>query len=310
MQFRGQLPELHFSTINIEWGSIVDLFSGLESLGIQGLDSLDIYSDDTAKNEPETEEVQKTVKVKTPEELEAEYIFDKTYTCPVCDKSFKSKTMKSNKAKLISTDMDLRPVHQNVDIVKYDVVACPHCGYAVLARYFAPLTSMQIKKIKESISQNYKKQEEKKKLYSYDDAIKRSKLALLSSVVKGSKDSEKAYVCLKTAWLFRGKAEHLPETEEEEIKRCQREEDAFLHKAYDGLVSARQKELFPICGMDELTFDYLLAALAHRLGHLEVSAKLIGEILTKPTANRRIKEKTGILKEALKKDILEKKQTQ
>ncbi len=307
MQFWEHLPELHFST-TMEWGNIVDLFSGLESLGIQGLDNLDIYGDDTTKNEQE--KTKKTEIVKTPEELEAEYIFDKTYTCPVCDKSFKSKTMKSNKAKLISTDMDLRPVHQNVDIVKYDVVACPCCGYAVLNRYFAPLTSMQIKKIKESISKTYKKREEKCKIYSYEEAIERGKLALLSAVIKGSKDSEKAYVCLKTAWLYRGKAEHLPETEEEERKRCQKEEEAFLHKAYDGLVSARQKELFPICGMDELTYDYLLAALAHRLGHLEVSAKLIGEILMKPMANNRIKEKTRVLKEVLKKDIMEKKNLQ
>ena len=280
-------------------------------MGIEGLGDLDIYDDDFAKNEEGAEDSQKTVKVRDPEEVEAEYVFDKTYTCPVCDRSFKSKTLKSNKAKLISTDMDLRPVHQNIDIVKYDVVACPCCGYAVLNRYFAPLTSMQVKKIKEAISKNYKIKEEKKnKIYSYDEAIERSKLALLSSVIKTGKDSEKAYVCLKTAWLFRGKAEHLPETEIEEIKRCQREEEAFLSKAYDGMVAARRKELFPICGMDELTFDYLLAALAHRLGHLEVSAKLVGEIMAKPTANRRIKEKTGILKEVLKKDIQAKKQNE
>lgn len=280
-------------------------------MGIEGLGDLDIYGDDSVKNEDGTDDSQKAVKVKTPEELEAEYIFDKTYTCPVCDKSFKSKTLKANKAKLINTDMDLRPVHQNIDIVKYDVVACPCCGYAVLNRYFAPLTSMQVKKIKEAISKNYKIKEEKKnKIYSYDEAIERSKLALLSSVIKVGKDSEKAYVCLKTAWLLRGKAEHLPETEEAEIEKCQKEEEAFLTKAYDGMVAARRKELFPICGMDELTFDYLLAALAHRLGHLEVSAKLVGEIMAKPTANRRIKEKTGILKEVLKKDILAKKQNE
>lgn len=289
----------------------MDLFSGLESLGIEGLGDLDIYDDDSAKNEDGAEDSQKTVKVRDPEEVEAEYIFDKTYTCPVCDKSFKSKTLKSNKAKLISTDMDLRPVHQNIDTVKYDVVACPCCGYAVLNRYFAPLTSMQVKKIKEAISKNYKiKAEKKSKIYSYEEAIERSKLALLSSVIKTGKDSEKAYVCLKTAWLFRGKAEHLPESEVEEIKRCEKEEEAFLSKAYDGMVAARRKELFPICGMDELTFDYLLAALAHRLGHLDVSARLVGEIMAKPTANRRIKEKTGILKEVLKKDIQAKKQNE
>lgn len=274
-------------------------------MGIEGLENLDIYGDESVKHESET--IKTAAQVKSSEDIEAEYIFDKTFKCPVCDKSFKNKIMKSNKAKLISTDMDLRPVHQNVDIVKYDVIACPCCGYAVLSRYFAPLTSMQIKKIKESISKNYKKKEEEGLIYTYDEAIERGKLALLSSVIKGSKDSEKAYVCLKTAWLFRGKAEHLPEGEKTELERCQKEEDAFLHKAYDGLVAARQKELFPICGMDELTYDYLLAALAHRLGHLEVSAKLIGEILTKPTANNRIKEKTRILKEEVKKTIQEKK---
>lgn len=278
-------------------------------MGIEGLGDLDIYGDDSAKNEDGAEDGQKTVNVRDPEEVEAEYVFDKTYTCPVCDRSFKSKTLKSNKAKLISTDMDLRPVHQNIDTVKYDVVACPCCGYAVLNRYFAPLTSMQVKKIKEAISSHYKiKAENKNKIYSYDEAIERSKLALLSSVIKAGKDSEKAYVCLKIAWLFRGKAEHLPETETEEIKRCEKEEEAFLSKAYDGMVAARRKELFPICGMDELTFDYLLAALAQRLGHLDVSARLVSEIMVKPTANRRIKEKAGILKEVLKKEIQAKKQ--
>lgn len=278
-------------------------------MGIEGLEDLDIYDDDSSKNAAEAEPDKKAEKVKTPEELEEEYIFDKTYTCPVCDHSFKSKTIKSNKAKLISTDMDLRPVHQNVDVVKYDVIACPCCGYAVLNRYFTPLTTMQIKKIKETISKNYKiKDEKKSKIYSYDEAIERSKLALLSSVVKSAKGSEKAYVCLKTAWLLRGKAEHLPEAEKEGIERCEREEETFLVKAYEGLFAAREKELFPICGMDEMTFDYLLAALSYRLGHVEVSVRLVGDILAKPSANTRIKEKTRILKEVIKKDIQDKKQ--
>lgn len=282
----------------------MDLFSGLESLGIQGLDELDIYGDDSARNPNQPEKA--AVKVKKPEEIEAEYVFDKSYVCPVCEHSFKAKTMKSNRAKLISTDIDLRPIHQNVDIVKYDMIACPHCGYAVLSRFFSPLTSMQIKKIKENICKNYKKQvKEEKGIYSYDDAIERGKLALLSSVIKGSKDSEKAYVCLKTAWLFRGKAEHLPKEEQTEITRCNREETAFLAKAYDGLVHARQKELFPICGMDELTYDYLLAALAYRLGHQDVCVKLIGEILLKPNANHRIKERARELKEILRKEHME-----
>ena len=46
---------------------------------------------------------------------EQDYLFDKTYTCPVCEKSFKSKTVKSGKARMIGTDQDLRPTFEGVD---------------------------------------------------------------------------------------------------------------------------------------------------------------------------------------------------
>lgn len=286
----------------------MDFFSGLESLGIKGFENLDIYGEEAAPTvDPEAERLQR---LKNELAAEAEHLYDKSYTCPVCDKSFKSKTMKSNRAKLLSTDMDLRPVYQDIDSVKYDVVACPHCGYAVLSRYFAPLTKMQVSKIKEAITSQYQKSDKRNKVYSYDTAIERSKLALLSCVIKGAKDSEKAYVCLKTAWLYRGKAEHLPDDGEldQEREEFRAQEKAFLRKAYDGLYMARQKEHFPICGMDEVTFDYLLAALAYRFDDYETSAKLVGEILINKSASFRVKEKTRDLKDELKRKILENKQ--
>lgn len=283
----------------------MDIFSGLESLGIKGIENLELYSEEVTRVRKLEKEEEPEI-IKTPEELEEEHIFEKTFVCPVCDRKFSNKIMKSNKAKLLNTDMDLRPIHQNIDIVKYDVISCPHCGYSVLTRFFSPLTMMQVKKVKETIGKNYNRQEAiKRPLISYDEAIERYKLALLSCVVKGTKDSEKAYVCLKTAWLYRGKAEHLPEEEKALKEKCEKEELLFLQNAYDGLVSARKKEMFPICGMDELTLDYLLSALSYRLGKLETCARLLSDILLKPTANNRIKDKARILKEQLKKDIKE-----
>lgn len=278
----------------------MDLFSGLEDLGLGDLESLDIYEEEAPKHsEPASVEIEK----KLPEVSEEDYIFDKTYTCPVCDKIFKSKTVKANRTRLISTDMDLRPVCQDIDVIKYDVVACPRCGYAVLARNFGPLTSMQIRKVKENISRKYTPTEKSGSIYTYEEAIQRNKLALLSSVIKMGKDSEKAYVCLKTAWLYRGMAENLPKGKEEEKEKYKAEEEAFLRKAYDGLIVARRKEVFPICGMDTLTYDYLLAALAYHFGDYNDSVRLLGEILLKPGAGKRVKDKARELKELLKKAI-------
>lgn len=69
--------------------------------------------------------------------------------------------------------------------------------------------SSQAKNIKEKISANFHYQPEAGKIYTYDDALTRHKMALLNTVVKNGKSSERAYTCLKMAWLCRGKRELL-----------------------------------------------------------------------------------------------------
>ena len=105
--------------------------------------------------------------------------------------------IKTGKIKLISADTDLRPKYQNVDSLKYDAVVCPHCGYSALNRFFNYMTSTQAKLIREQISASFKGINEECDEYTYDDAIARHKLALVNTIVKKSKISERAYTCLK-----------------------------------------------------------------------------------------------------------------
>ena len=137
-------------------------------------------------------------------------------------------------------------------------------------------------------------------ILSYDDAIQRYQLALASSIVKHAKDSEKAFVCLKMAWVIRGKKESIAEDDpdyEEVMKQLRDDENEALKAAYEGFVSARQKESFPIAGMDEITIDYLLAVLSARFEKYDVAQKLIAGILLNRTANNRIKDRTRDLKD-------------
>lgn len=55
-------------------------------------------------------------------ENEASIVLDKKYECPVCDAKIKSKAVKANSAKFIDTKVDLRPVHSNVNVTKYDAI--------------------------------------------------------------------------------------------------------------------------------------------------------------------------------------------
>ena len=67
-----------------------------------------------------------------PEKKETDYLFEKTYTCPVCNTEFKALKVKASMPKLLRTDPDMRPVYQSIDITKYECVACEKCGYAAL----------------------------------------------------------------------------------------------------------------------------------------------------------------------------------
>ncbi len=274
-----------------------NLFSGLESLGLNITKDIDVYEDE--KKDMKAGEGGEQNKPKEP--VEEDLIFDKTHTCPVCDNSFKCKMVRTGKAKLISADTDLRPKYQGIDPLKYDAILCPKCGYASLNRYFNYVMSSQAKMIREQISETYHYVEESDKIYSYDEAITRHKMALLNTVVKKGKTSERAYTCLKLAWLFRGKQEELlqKQGDSEQIEEAQKEEMECLENAYEGFSSAFMKESFPMCGMDQYTVMYLVAELARRTGNVDEAKRWVSKVLVARDANKRIKDKALELKEML-----------
>lgn len=276
----------------------MDIFAGLDELGLGNIEIDDIYS------EPEADihEEKKRNYSKAAAVNEADILFDKSYVCPVCDSKFKSKTVRTGKFRLVGTDEDLKPRYDVIEPLKYEVVLCNECGFAATSRYFVNLAPSQKKLIKEKISSNYKPMQEEGDTYTYEDAIARYKLALLCSVIKISRPSEKAYNCLKAGWLVRSyieKLENDPEKDEEKIGKMKQLENDFLQKAYDGLIVALEQEQIPICGMDEYTLKYLLAVLAKRFNHFDISAKLIADILVSRTCNSRIKDKARDVKEEL-----------
>lgn len=279
---------------------MANIFSGLEEFGLGKMSDLDVYAaDDKGKKADQAGPEEKT------QIVESDFIFEKTYSCPVCDKGFKTKTVKTGKVKLISADTDLRPKYQHLDSLKYDVIACPHCGYAALNRFFNYMTSQQAKLIKENISASFKGLAAEGESLTYEEAISRHKLALVNTVVKKGKISERAYTCLKTAWLLRGKVEALSELEEtEETKKEQQnlreEEQEFIKNACEGFMEAFSKESFPMCGMDENTMMYLIADLARRSGKIDESSRWISRVLISRDANERIKTKARELKDLLK----------
>ncbi len=277
-----------------------NLLSGLSKLGLGALEDAKVFEepkDDKAANKGKGAEA--------PEIQEKDLLLDRTFECPVCDSKITSKMMKTGKAKLLHTDLDLRAVYEGIDAQKYDVISCPVCGFTALSRFFKPMPAGQTKLIKENISKNFHGTPHTGDIYTYEEAMERYKLALACAIVKQARNSEKAYVCLKSAWILRGWQEELTQknNDKEKLAELQEEEKEYLQNALEGFIAAKESENYPICGMDEITVDYLIAVLAFWQGKFDIASRLIASILTSPSASARVKDKARELKDALMAEL-------
>lgn len=278
---------------------MADILSGLESMGLGGLSDVDLFHDKNKKPAPKKEPEKKEEPKKIEEK---DLLYERNVECTCCGHPFKEKTIRMGKARMVFQDMDLRPRYDDIDSLKYNLTVCPLCGYAALTKEFDRLSTGQARMIKEKISINFTGLKNDGDTYSYDDAISRSKLALVNTVVKRGKMSERAYICLTLGWLTRGKAESIKkETPGREafVKQLAEEENDYLKKAAEGFGEALQKEAFPICGLDEYTFFYLLAALNYETGNYKDSMRYVEKILINRALSDRIKDKARRIKEAI-----------
>ena len=260
------------------------IFKGLDKLLSAEVENIDIYNKNEDKNN-------KSVAKKALEPKDVLYLKD--YECPVCKNMFKNSTVKLRTTKYIRSDTDLKMYHEPLDPMYYDVIFCTNCGYAAISKQFAKLTAKQEELIKDRIMKNFKPTEYPLVL-SLDQAIERYKMALFNTIVKKGKDGEKAYLCLKLAWLYRDKGDEKLERE------C-------IENSIHGFTEAFPKEDFPICGLEIHTLTYILADLSRRTGDDKKCLQYLGSIIVDRSANTRIKDKARMLKDMIKTDSTEKK---
>lgn len=225
----------------------------------------------------------------TPEEIKlaSECLYDKTYQCPVCEETFKEKSIRKGKCRTVSTDMDLDTHTEPIEQLYYDVIMCNSCGYTALSTMFDNIMEKQKMTVMQSISMNFKPRPQVA-AYDLDMSLERYKLAYLVAVTKKAKQSELAYISMKISWHYKRKKDTTHELQ-------------YIQNAYNGFTSAYQTERFPICGIDEHTLNYLLANFASKLGKYDESLKLLSLVITQAKDNKRLFDRAQDLKENIKK---------
>ncbi len=213
-------------------------------------------------------------------------LYDRSYNCPICNRVFSSKAIRSGKNKLISTDSDLYSHYEIVNPIIYDVVVCTDCGCAAIANDFEKLRPTQIKWIKSQITAKYTPTYYPD-ILTEEDAINRYKLALLNALVKKAPIGQQGYLCLKIAWLYRDLQD-------------KDNEDLYLNHARDHFITAFSTERFPIFELDEMTTMYIVAELFRRSGQYDQALRWVSDLILKPGVASRLKHRAQDLKDMIR----------
>ena len=276
----------------------MNLLSGMEKFGFS-MDELDILADEKPKKgEAATAKAAPVVK------QEKDFVIDKKVRCPVCDKEFPIKAVLATKLKRLEPDFDLRPNYEHVDKIKYDFMSCPNCGYSSLDTTFSKIDTARVKLIRAEFCPSFKPQSDEKlpETYDYDYSIEKFKLALICTMKKRAKMSEKAYVCLKIAWLRRSQLKELEGNKEADPKLVEmvtKEYEGFYSQAYEGFMKAVSSETPPYCGMASEAVEFMLANMSVHFKKYDAAMKLIARLIQSASTSRKLKDKCVELKDEI-----------
>lgn len=224
-------------------------------------------------------------------EVNKEYIlgclYEKTYTCPVCDNIFKNKTVRHGRTRMISTDIDLKPIYDKFNPIYYSVVSCQLCGYTSVDSSFDRIGLKQAVFVRQTLAQKFVARQYPE-IYDAKTAIIRYKLALICANLKKAKKSEFAIIALRLSWFY------------DEIKNIQKAQE-YRQYACELFKEAYRTENFPLFGYDEATSSYLIGALSYRLGNYDEAIKWLSSVISMRTVPSRLKDKATDLKDLIRK---------
>lgn len=203
-------------------------------------------------------------------------LFFKEIECPVCEKKFKTLSVKVDATRVHSRDSDLFIRYTVENPYFYEVWICPACGYSALKVDFQNIRKYQIELVKSKITPKWVNREYPIP-FTEKVAIERYKLSLLNAVVIESKESTKAIICLKIAWMYR-------------LLSDESNEKVYLNQALLSLKDTYINEKLPVYGLDRFSIMFLIGEINRRIGEEETALRWFSEVITSIGAPQKVKE--------------------
>lgn len=196
-------------------------------------------------------------------------LYDKKYTCSMCENSFTTKKVRSRFVKVIRFDTDFAPLYadgfENPNL--YYINVCPDCGYSFtddFSRYFPPGAKqvIQEKICSQWVPHNYGAERTSR------EAVNTFKLAAYSSMLKKEKHIVTAGLYIRIAWLYRSS-----ENQDQEIR--------FLKLALKEYTESYSTGDYKGTQVSELRLMYLIGELSRRVGQTQDAVRFFSRVIEK-----------------------------
>ncbi|BCV21997.1 DUF2225 domain-containing protein [Moorella sp. Hama-1] len=217
-----------------------------------------------------------------------EPLYNKRYQCLFCGREFTNKKLRLSRIRQVRRDSDLCAYFEGENPYFYEVMVCPHCGYAFTA------TSSPVKKEhREAIKEEYISKISRKDYTgprTLEEALNVYKLALLCGNLNQEKPSVIAGLCLHIAWFYR-------------YNHDEGEEKKYLRYACDLYQKAYEKESGTGGGKSPNLISYLIGELEGRLGNYEAACRWLGRLVNgrnlEPYLRELLQERWTVYREKL-----------
>lgn len=219
---------------------------------------------------------------------EIDELYDKKIRCPICNKEFKTKKVRTSRLRLIKKDSDFLPYYEGENPIKYSIYVCPSCGYSAPESKYDSVNNEEKEIILKKISSKWTKRSYGDKR-TIEDALEVYKLALYVGELLDYKKIDLGSLCLSIGWLYRVKKN------DEEIR--------FLGLAKELFEESFYKESLIGTNMDEMKLSYLIGETSRRLGNKEEALKWFNTTLSNPSLKSNpmleniVREQWGLIRE-------------
>lgn len=187
-------------------------------------------------------------------------LFDRQYTCLICDNKFTSKQVKTSAIRAKERRKDFHTIFSGENPTYYGVICCPKCGYAKFESDFKKEVSTNcIETIKNSVSKSWKTQDFTQER-DLNAAIKVHRIALVTYTVLKEKQAIIGKLLLRLAWFY----DELGD--ESENKK-------YVALALDAYIKSYEHEKQEDAEEKELEVIYLIGELNRQLGNYKESVR-------------------------------------